>query len=60
MTLFGTLVWIVSLLCFIWVVYDILAVQDRMKTAHKVLWIIAAVLFSIITAIVYYFVVKRK
>jgi len=44
----------------IWVIYDVVTHQKKMKSAHKVLWIIAAVLFSIITAIVYYLVVKRK
>ena len=31
-----------------------------MKREHKLLWIVAAVVFNILTAIVYYFVVKRK
>ncbi len=51
---------IVGLICAVWVIYDIFTTQKKMETSHKVLWTIAAVIFSILTAIIYYFVVKRK
>ena len=57
--LFGnTLLNIVELIAAIWVIYDVWA-KLRAQTGEKVMWTIAAVLFSIITAIVYYFVKKR-
>ena len=59
MALGTTILYIVGLVCMIWVIYDVLANRKSMPTAHKVLWIIAAVLFSIITAIVYYFVGRK-
>lgn len=43
----------------VWVIYDVLANNKKLSTTAKVLWIIAAVLFSVITAIVYYFVAKK-
>jgi hypothetical protein len=44
----------------IWVIYDVLKHQKKLSTEGKAVWIIAALLFSIITAIVYYLVKKKK
>ena len=55
------LVWIISLAAFIWIVYDVFAVQkESMTNGKKAMWVILGFLFSIITAVVYYFVVKKK
>ncbi len=59
MALWGTLVWIVAVLCAVWVIYDVFTHQKKMKTEYKVLWTVAAVIFSIVTAIVYYFIMKK-
>ncbi len=59
----GFLSWIiglVALICAVWVIVDVLTKQKSMKESNKVIWIIAAIIFSILTAIVYYFVVKAK
>ncbi|MEI6731461.1 MAG: PLDc N-terminal domain-containing protein [archaeon] len=55
----NTIISIIALVCAVWVIYDVLAVQKRIGTGEKVLWVILAILFSIITAIVYYFVKKK-
>lgn len=60
MALGGTVIWLIGLICAIWVIYDVLANQKKMKVGMKVLWIILALIFSILTAIIYYFVVKKK
>jgi multisubunit Na+/H+ antiporter MnhB subunit len=60
MALGGSLIGLIALICAIWVIYDVLTNQKKMSTANKVIWIVAGVIFSIITAIVYYFVVKRN
>ena len=60
MALGSGLIGIIALVCAIWVIYDVIVNHKKMETLHKVLWIVAAVLFSIITAIVYYIVVKSK
>ncbi|MBT3297700.1 hypothetical protein HN385_02155 [archaeon] len=56
----GSLMGLIGLISFIWIVYDVLVNQKRMKTTHKVLWVVLGFFFSIITAIVYYFMFKSK
>lgn len=51
---------IVLLICAVWVILDIVQNQKKMDQTHKIIWIIAAIIFSLFTAIVYYVVVKRK
>ena len=56
--MWGTIVWIVGLIAAIWVIYDTWAVNKKDSVGIKVVWTICALIFSIITAIVYYFVRK--
>ncbi len=49
---------IVALICAIWVIYDVWTKQ-KMGTGMKVVWTILALVFNIITAIIYYFMKKR-
>ena len=53
---FGGLFGVIAVLAAIWVIYDVIVKNKGLSDAMKVLWIICAVLFSIITAIVYYFI----
>jgi len=53
---FETILGIIAIICAIWVVYDVLVNNKRLSDGMKVLWIILAVFFSIITAIIYYLV----
>ena len=57
---FTTIGSLVGLVAMILVIYDVFANQKKMSTGKKVLWTIFAILFSIITAIVYYFVVYKR
>ncbi|MCX6710866.1 MAG: PLDc N-terminal domain-containing protein [Candidatus Woesearchaeota archaeon] len=50
---------IVALIAAIWVIYEA-ATNKSLSTGQKVLWIVCGVFFSIITALVYYLVVKKK
>lgn len=50
---------IIALIAAIWVIYDVWVVNKGLSTGAKILWTIFALFFSIITAIVYYFVKKR-
>ena len=59
MGLVGQLLGLIPLACAIWIIYDVWAKQ-KFKTGKKVLWTVLAVLFSVITAIVYFFMVKKK
>ncbi|MCX6710294.1 MAG: PLDc N-terminal domain-containing protein [Candidatus Woesearchaeota archaeon] len=50
---------ILALVAAIWVIYEA-ATNKSLSTGQKALWIILALFFSIITAIVYYLVMKKK
>lgn len=49
---------IIGLICAIWVIYDVWTQQSSLTFGAKVIWTIFAVIFNIITAIVYYFMKK--
>lgn len=51
---------LLGLACAVWVIYDVFANNKKLKTGTKVIWTIAAILFNILTAIVYFFVYKMK
>jgi membrane protein DedA with SNARE-associated domain len=54
----GTLLSIIALICAIYVIADVWTKQAAMGTGEKAIWTVAAILFSIITAIIYY--IARK
>jgi len=54
-----TILGIIGLACAIWIIYDVLAKNKKLSTGMKILWIILALVFSIISAIVYYLIYKR-
>ena len=56
----GTILGIVALVCAIWVIYDVLVKNKGLSSTDKLIWIICAVFFNIITAIVYYFIGYKK
>ncbi len=60
MAIYSTVIGIIALLCAIWVIYDVLAKNKKLSTTAKIVWIVCALLFSIITAIVYYFIGRKK
>ncbi|MDD3263833.1 MAG: PLDc N-terminal domain-containing protein [Candidatus Nanoarchaeia archaeon] len=60
MGFFSVLMWLVGVACAIWVIYDVVVNQKKYSNEKKLIWIICAVFFNIITAIVYYFLEKRK
>lgn len=57
---FSYVMWVIGIICAIWVIYDVFTVQSKMNSTQKIIWLVCAILFSVITAIVYYFVVKKK
>jgi hypothetical protein len=56
---FGWLFGIFALIAAIWVIYDVLVNNSKLSDGMKVLWIICAVIFNIITAVIYYLVGKN-
>jgi hypothetical protein len=57
---FSWLFGILALIATIWVIYDVLANNKRLSEGMKVLWIICAVIFSIITAVIYYLIGRNN
>ena len=55
----NTIIYVIALAAMVWVIYDVLANNKKMDTTMKVVWIVCAVFFSIITAIVYYFLGRK-
>ncbi len=51
---------LISLAAAVWVIYEVWEKNYRLSTSRKVLWTVAAILFSIVTAIVYYIMEKPK
>ena len=44
---------VLALVAAVWVIYDVLTKQKKMKGLNKALWVIGALVFSLVTAIVY-------
>lgn len=57
---FGGIIGVIAVLAAIWVIYDVIVNNKGLSDGMKVLWIVLAVLFSIITAIVYYFIGRNS
>lgn len=56
----GSVLGILGLICAVLVIYDVFAKNKQLSDGMKILWTILAIVFSIITAIIYYFVYKAK
>jgi len=54
------LVGIIALICAIWVIYDVWTKNKKDSQEMKIVWTILAIFFSIVTAIIYYFIRKHK
>lgn len=55
-----SLIGIIAIICAIYVIYDVWSNQKSMSDGNKLLWTVLALFFSIITAILYLLMVKRK
>jgi ABC-type antimicrobial peptide transport system permease subunit len=57
---FGSIVGIIAIIAAIWVIYDVLVNKKNLSTGMKILWIVCALFFSIITAVIYYLVGRNS
>ncbi|MFA5953428.1 MAG: PLDc N-terminal domain-containing protein [Candidatus Pacearchaeota archaeon] len=57
---FNIILGILAVIAAIWVIYDVIVNNKKLSDGMKVLWIILAIIFSIITAIVYYLVGRNN
>ena len=51
---------IFSLVCIVWVIYDVYMRNKKMNPFQKVSWTIGAILFGSVGALFYYLFWKRK
>lgn len=56
----GTFISILAIICAIWVLYDVWAVNRTLTDTGKLVWTVLAIFFSIFTAIFYYVMVKKR
>lgn len=47
---------LIGIICAIWVIYDVWSKNHTLSETTKILWTIFALFFSIIAAIIYYFI----
>jgi phosphatidylglycerophosphate synthase len=57
---FGLLFWIIAFIAAIWVIYDVLTNNKGLSDGMKLLWIVCAIFFNIITAVIYYLVGRNN
>jgi hypothetical protein len=57
---FGWLFGIIALISAVWIIYDIIVNNKKLSDGMKILWIVFALFFSIITAIIYYLVGRNQ
>ena len=60
MELISTIWGLLSLASVIWVIYDVLTQNKGLTGVMKAVWIIVALLFGIVGAVIYYFIGKKK
>lgn len=56
----GRLLVLLGIIAAVWVIYDLWTKNKRLTDTEKLVWTIAAVVFSILTAIIYYFTQYKK
>lgn len=56
----GTLLYLIGIACAVWVLYDVWAVNRTLNDTGKIVWSILAIVFNILTAILYYLMVKKR
>jgi len=56
----GNLIWLIGTICAVWVIYDVWSKNTRLSEKNKIIWTVCAIIFNIISAIVYYVLHKMK
>ena len=57
---FGTIIGIIAIIAAILVIYDVIVNNKRLSDGMKVLWIVCAIFFSIITGVIYYLIGRNN
>lgn len=56
----GKLIYILGIVCAVWVIYDVWSKNTRLNNTNKIIWTVFAIIFSVLTAIVYYVTQKMR
>ena len=54
------ILYLVGLICAIWVIYDVWVVNRYLDETSKVLWTVLALIANFLAAIIYYVVHKKR
>ena len=54
----NNILYLLAIVCAVWVIYDVWTKQ-KMGGGEKLLWTVCALFFSVVTAIIYYFMKKK-
>jgi hypothetical protein len=55
----GGVIGIIAVICAVWVIYDVWKNNKKLNDTAKIVWTVFAVILSILTAIVYYFIGRK-
>ena len=56
-----TNIWgLIALASVIWVIYDVMTQNIGLSDVKKIIWIVVALLFGILGAVLYYFLGRKK
>ncbi|WP_410507473.1 PLDc N-terminal domain-containing protein [Methanosarcina hadiensis] len=56
-----TNIWgLIALASVIWVIYDVMTQNKGLSDVKKIIWIVVALLFGILGAVLYYFLGRKK
>jgi NhaP-type Na+/H+ or K+/H+ antiporter len=56
---FGGIIGVIVLICAVLVIYDVWTNNKKLSDTAKIVWTVLAVLFSILTAIVYWLIGRK-
>jgi hypothetical protein len=56
----GRLLAVFYIVCAVWVIYHVWTKNRQLTDTEKLIWTISAVVFSFLTAVIYYVVQKRR
>ncbi len=56
----GRLLVVFYIVCAVWVIYHVWAKNRQLTDTEKLIWTISAIVFSFLTAVIYYVVQKRR
>jgi uncharacterized RDD family membrane protein YckC len=56
-----TNIWgLIALASVIWVIYDVMTLNKGLSDVKKIIWIVVALIFGILGAVLYYFLGRQK